>query len=258
MHTMTANTQEPASPDLVWDAERLTDPHQQPDKARRVRQMFDAIAPTYERVNTVSSGAQDVRWRRRMVRLARLRPGDVVLDVACGTGDVTRAFAGAEPRPDRIVGVDFAGAMLELAAARPIDDGAFIQGDALRLPIASASVSVVSCAFGIRNFENLTAGLREMHRVLVPGGRAVVLEFAVPAHPIFRRLYLWYVNQLMPLLATWISRDRTGAYRYLPRSVLSFTTSAQVAAAFRNAGFSEVDVHHLSWGIVAVYVASKS
>lgn len=241
----------------VWDASRLADPHAQPDKAVRVRRMFDAIAPTYELVNRVASGSRDAFWRREMVRLAEVRQEDILLDVACGTGDVVRAFAAAWPRPRRVIGLDFSAAMLARAAARPVTDGAFIQADALHLPLATASVSIVTCAFGIRNFNDLHAGLAEMARVLKPRGRAVVLEFCVPRRRLFRGLYLFYVNRIMPWLATWISRDRTGAYRYLPRSVISFADSDEVAASFRSAGFAEVAVYPLTWGIVAIYVAVR-
>jgi len=242
---------------LVWDTARLADPHAQPDKADRVRQMFDAIAPTYELVNTVASGARDARWRREMVRLAAVRSDDVLLDVACGTGDVARVFAAAQPRPARVIGLDFAGAMLARAAGRPIIGGSFIRGDALRLPLADASLSLVTCAFGIRNFNDLRAGLAEMARVLRPGGRAIVLEFCLPRRRLLRAAYLFYANRVLPRLATWISRDSTGAYRYLPRSVISFPDSGAVAAAFRSAGFAEVGIHRLTWGVVAVYVAVR-
>lgn len=242
----------------MWDKPRLADPHAQPDKADRVRRMFDAIAPTYELVNTVASGARDGYWRREMVRLAAVRSDDVLLDVACGTGDVARAFAAASVRPERIIGLDFAAAMLARAVARPIAGGAFIQADALNLPLADASASIVTCAFGIRNFKDLRAGLSEMARVLRPGGRAVVLEFCVPRRRLFRRAYLFYVHRLMPRLATWISRDSTGAYRYLPQSVISFPDIGEVVTAFRSAGFGEVAVHPLTWGIVAIYVAMRS
>ncbi|GMV97336.1 MAG: ubiquinone/menaquinone biosynthesis methyltransferase [Phycisphaerae bacterium] len=241
----------------LWDAARLENPHLEPDKPARVRAMFDAIAPTYERVNTLASGARDAFWRREMVRLAEVRAADVMLDVACGTGDVARTFAAAATRPRRIIGLDFAGRMLRQAAARPIPGGAFVQADALRLPLPDGCVSLVTCAFGVRNFADLRAGLLEMHRVLKPGGRAVVLEFCVPRQRLFRGLYLFYVNRLMPLLATWISRDRTGAYRYLPRSVLSFPDREGVAETFRSAGFESVTIHPLTGGIVAVYLARR-
>jgi demethylmenaquinone methyltransferase/2-methoxy-6-polyprenyl-1,4-benzoquinol methylase len=192
-----------------------------------------------------------------MVRLARIRPDDVHLDVACGTGDVARAFAAAEPRPSRIIGLDFAGGMLARAAARPIMGGAFVQADALQIPLADASTSLVTCAFGIRNFNDLRAGLAEMARVLRPGGRAVVLEFCLPRRRLFRGMYLLYANHILPRLGTWISRDSTGAYRYLPRSVISFPESGAVAAMFQSVGFAEVAIRRLTWGIVAVYVAVR-
>lgn len=242
----------------LWDDARLADPHTQPDKAQRIRQMFDAIAPTYERVNTLASGARDAAWRREMVRLADVRSTDILLDVACGTGDVARAFAAGAVRPARIVGLDFAGQMLRQAVLRPISAGHFVQGDALKLPLADASATLVTCAFGVRNFSSLVAGLTEMRRVLKPGGRAVVLEFGVPANRLFRGLYHFYANQLMPRLATWLSRDATGAYRYLPRSVVSFPDRAAVEATFRAAGFGPVAVHPLTFGIVAIYVARRS
>jgi demethylmenaquinone methyltransferase/2-methoxy-6-polyprenyl-1,4-benzoquinol methylase len=219
--------------------------------------MFDAIAPTYERVNAVASLGRDRYWRREMVRLAEVHPGDVLLDVACGTGDVARTFAGASVRPHRIVGADFSVPMLHRAASRPIDRGTFCQADALGLPLADASVSIVTCAFGIRNFQDLGCGLREMSRVLRPGGRAVILEFTVPTTPILRHLYLVYFRRILPMAATMISRDRTGAYRYLPESVLSFQGSDEITSALKAAGFDEVKVRLMTAGIVSIYVARK-
>jgi demethylmenaquinone methyltransferase/2-methoxy-6-polyprenyl-1,4-benzoquinol methylase len=145
-----------------------------------------------------------------------------------------------------------------LAAARPINGGTFVQADALRLPFADASVSIITCAFGIRNFQNLETGLREMHRALRPGGRAIVLEFSLPRPGWLRSAYLFYINRVMPQAATWISRDRSGAYRYLPRSVVSFADSDEVLAAFRAAGFVSAAAHPKTLGIVSIYVAAKA
>lgn len=242
----------------VWDRHRLTDPHGQHDKAARVRRMFDAIAPTYELVNRLTSAGRDRYWRREMVRLADVRADDVLLDVACGTGDVARTFGSAAVRPRRIVGADFAERMLREAVARPIADGGFACGDALRLPLADESVSIVTCAFGIRNFQDLNAGLREMHRVLKPAGRAVIAEFTVPSQPLLRSMYLFYFRRLLPRLATLISRDTSGAYRYLPESVLSFPDDQGVRAALTAAGFSNVTASRRTCGIVAMYVAQKA
>jgi demethylmenaquinone methyltransferase/2-methoxy-6-polyprenyl-1,4-benzoquinol methylase len=242
---------------MVWDARRLNSPHTQHDKRLRVRQMFDAIAPTYELVNALASLGRDRYWRREMVRLAEVKPDDVLLDVACGTGDVARAFANAPVRPRQVVGADFSKSMLGLAARRPIERGEFCQADALHIPLSDASVTIVTCAFGIRNFQDLACGLREMNRVLQPGGRAVILEFTVPTTPVLRRLYLFYFRRLLPLAATLISRDRTGAYRYLPESVLSFQGAGEIESALCAVGFDDVSVKPLTAGIVSIYVAHK-
>lgn len=242
----------------AWDEATLRSPHTQVDKDRRVQRMFDAIAPTYELVNTVSSAGRDAYWRREMVRLAEVRPDDVLLDVACGTGDVARAFASADVRPRHICGMDFAASMLRRAADRPISGGTFLQADALHLPAADGSVSIVTCAFGIRNFSNLSAGLQEMHRVLKPGGRVVILEFSVPRLPLIRQIYLFYFHRVMPIAATLISRDRTGAYRYLPRSVVSFPDRSEIVQALAAAGFATTTAHPCTLGIVTIYVARKA
>lgn len=244
--------------DVVWDRGRLASPHAQPDKADRVRRMFDAIAPTYERVNTLGSAGRDRYWRREMVRLADVRPDDVLLDLACGTGDVARAFAAGNPRPARIIGVDFSRPMLALAAARPVPGMVLAQGNAQQIPLADASVNIVSCAFGIRNLQDLGAGLREMQRVLRPDGRAVILEFTVPRATIFRQLYLFYVGRILPALAWLLSGDRTGAYRYLHKSVLSFHGREEIVSSLKSAGFADITVHPLTWGIVAIYLARKA
>lgn len=243
---------------IVWDAARLHSPHTQRDKSARVRRMFDAIAPTYERVNAVASAGRDARWRREMVRLADVRAEDVLLDIACGTGDVARTFAAGDPRPAMILGLDFSGPMLDEAVRRPIRRGTFVQADALRIPLAPATASIATCAFGVRNFQDLAVGLAEMYRVLRPGGRAVILEFSLPRNRMLRKLYLLYFNRIMPVLATWISRDGSGAYRYLPRSVVSFHGRDELMSCFRAAGFTEVAAHSRTMGIVTIFVARKS
>jgi demethylmenaquinone methyltransferase/2-methoxy-6-polyprenyl-1,4-benzoquinol methylase len=220
--------------------------------------MFDAIAPTYELVNSVSSAGRDRYWRREMVRLASVRSGDVLIDIACGTGDVARTFAAGSVRPARIVGLDFSASMLAEAASRPVAAGCFIGGDALLLPLADDSATLVTCAFGIRNFQNLIAGLREMHRVLRPGGRAVILEFGLPRSRWLRAAYLFYFRRVMPLVAGWLSRDRSGAYRYLPSSVVHFPGSDEILAALTTAGFNCVAVYPKTFGIASIYVAAKS
>ena len=210
--------------------------------------MFNAIAPRYELVNSVFSVGRDATWRRRAVRLARVRADDDVLDVACGTGDFARAFSAARPR--LVVGCDFAHDMLIRATRRAKGTSRWCEADALRLPYRSGSFSITSCAFGVRNFQNLDAGLREMFRVLRPGGRAVILEFAQPSNRLARGLYALYSTRLMPVVASWISKDRSGAYRYLPRSVVSFIDAGQMC-------FARVTATPLTMGVVTVYLALR-
>ena len=244
-----------ASREQAWSQQQLQAPHEVADKAGRVRRMFNAIAPRYELVNRLFSFGRDRSWRRRAVRLAKVRADDDVLDIACGTGDFARSFAKAAPRS--VVGCDFAEEMLALAAAQPPHSITWREADALNLPFDDGSFSITSCAFGIRNFQDLDRGLAEMHRVLRPGGRAVILEFSRPKNRVFRFLYEIYANRFMPFAATLISRDRTGAYRYLPRSVVSFTTEQEVCDALRAAGFSRTNTFALTMGVVTVFVAQR-
>ncbi|MFQ5410822.1 MAG: bifunctional demethylmenaquinone methyltransferase/2-methoxy-6-polyprenyl-1,4-benzoquinol methylase UbiE [Phycisphaerae bacterium] len=241
--------------ETIWDDGRLVRPHDQPDKARRVREMFDRIAPTYERVNRWLSAGRDAAWRRRAVKLAAIEPTDRVLDVACGTGDFARAFSKADPQC--VVGTDFSERMLDLAPRGGTDAIEWCRADALALPFADASYSVVSCAFGVRNFQNLSAGLREMHRILRPGGRAVILEFSMPRSGPVASLYSIYFHRVLPRAARWISGDRSGAYDYLPKSVSSFLDAAGIISALQSADFTYVESRSLSMGIVRVFVAVK-
>lgn len=245
---------EPRRPPVAWDGPALRAPHAQPDKAARVQAMFDAIAPTYQRLNTVASLGRDAAWRRRAVAAAGVRPEDLVLDVCCGTGDMVRAFARLQPPPRRIIGVDFAAGMLARARldARtcPVH---LLRGDALRLPLADAAADVISCAFGVRNFADLAAGLGEMFRVARPGARVVILEFAMPEHPVLRRAYGWYCGHVLPRLAALLSGDRTGAYRYLPRSIQTFEPAGTLARRLAAAGFRDVTVERMNLGGVVLY-----
>jgi len=239
----------------AWEPATLASPHTQLDKAARVQRMFNAIAPTYESVNSLFSAGRDAFWRRRAVELAGVGPGDTVLDIACGTGDLARAMLRASA--DRVIGCDFAHQMLLRAARHPTLPTLCCEADALALPLPDASVTAVSCAFGVRNFQDLGVGLREMHRVLCPGGRAVVLEFTRPRRLAVRVAYELYASRIMPTLAAWVSRDRHGAYRYLPRSVVSFLDAKRMCDRLADAGFADVKATPLTLGVVTVYVARK-
>jgi len=243
----------PPTPD-VWNDSLLANPHAVSDKRERVRRMFSAIAPSYDLNNRLHTLWMDQSWRRRAVKLASLKPTDRVVDVACGTGDLTRAFhrGGAAA----VFGVDFTFEMLPLAVGKSAQSR-FINADAQALPLPDECCDVVSIAFGIRNVADPSAALREFHRVLRPGGRLIVLEFSLPNHPLLRGLYNFYFKQVLPRTATWISRDKTGAYKYLPRSVNTFLNPDQMAIMLRNAGFSGVSAHPMTFGICFCYRGTK-
>ena len=276
----------------AWDDAHLADPHGDPDKARRVRAMFAAIAPKYDLNNRLHSLGRDRAWRRVAVEMAEVRPGDRVLDVACGTGDLAIVFrdelleAKFEKRIPRsgpvakhdapvriVIGLDFTFEMLPLAVAKsdpfpgwdPVEADeqnffhglTFVHGDAMRLPFADASFDIVSIAFGLRNVADPAAALAEFHRVLRPGGRVIVLEFTVPSNPLMRWINAVYCGRIMPRTATWIAGDTSGAYRYLPRSVNTFADRETLMRSLGGAGFVDAVSRSLSFGIAACYRGVK-
>ncbi len=243
-----------------WDSSALSgDPHQRADKADRVRAMFTAIAHAYDFNNRVHSFGLDQRWRRIAVRLAGPIDRASVLDVACGTGDLTLEFARAGAAA--VVGLDYTPAMLDHARVKAARAGArcagvaFIEGDAQALPYPNASFDRVSIAFGLRNVADPQSALREFHRVLRPGGRLIVLEFAEPTSAIVRFAHQLYTNRIMPWTATLLARDRSGAYRYLPRSVQTFLDPSALKEQLNHAGFSKVEQHPLTMGTCVISVA---
>ena len=233
----------------------MRSPHNVADKAARVRTMFNNIAGRYERTNTICSGGRDASWRRKAVALANIRRDDDVLDVACGTGDLTRAFAQEHPRT--IIGCDFAHEMLLRAAESEGLPTHWVEADALKMPFPDRSFSLISCAFGVRNFVDLDAGLREFFRLLRLGGRVVILEFSRPEWRVFRLVYELYANYVMPRAASWISGDHSGAYRYLPRSVVSFPGATQMCERLSQAGFTACTATSLTFGVVNIYRGTK-
>ena len=251
-------------PSRLWSNDDLADPHAVRDKAARVRSMFGAIAPSYDLNNRLHSLWRDQAWRRAAVRVATLQPGEAVLDVACGTGDLALAFARAGA--GRVVGLDFAFPMLRLArakAAAPRHRAAascvpcYQSGDAMRLPFADGSFDVLSIAFGIRNVADPARAIGEFGRVLRPGGRLIILEFSLPRRRALRGLYTFYFRHVMPRTAALIARDRTGAYRYLPESVNTFLDRDRLQATMADAGLADVSAVPLTFGIAVVYRGAK-
>jgi demethylmenaquinone methyltransferase/2-methoxy-6-polyprenyl-1,4-benzoquinol methylase len=211
-----------------------------------VRRMFDRVAPRYDLANTVFSLGQDKGWRQAAARATRLAPGEVAVDVACGTGALTRELEAMAPGA-LVVGMDFSQEMLERAG-----QGRFVAGDALRLPLADASLDVVTIAFGLRNLPEPGQGLLELRRVLRPGGRLVVCEFSQPVVPVFREVYRRYLTRLMPVAARRLTSDPE-AYQYLARSIGAWPDQPGLARWLQEAGFVEVAWRHLSGGIVALH-----
>lgn len=243
--------------DPAWTPDTLAgNPHQRQDKADRVRRMFGAISGKYDLNNRLHSFGRDQAWRRRAVRLAAPGPTDRVLDVACGTGDLTLAFASASPPPAAVMGVDFTPQMLDVARRKSGPGGpSFLEGDAMSLQFPDSSFDVVSIAFGIRNVSDPSKALREFRRVLAPGGRLVILEFGQPGNPIMRWLNSVYTTQVMPLTASVIAGDRSGAYRYLPRSVEAFLDPRALAHAVAQAGFADVRQVPMTFGVCVATTA---
>lgn len=248
----------------AWsDAQLALDPHAAHDKPDRVRRMFAAIAPSYDLNNRVHSLWRDQAWRRCAVDAARVRPGDTVLDIACGTGDLTQAFALRSPAA-RVIGLDFTPEMLDIARRKqkrlPDADAArieYLQGDAQALPIDSASVDVVSIAFGIRNVADPARAVAEFARVLRSGGRLVILEFSNPTWAPIRWFNDLYCRRIMPRTATLISRDRSGAYKYLPKSVGTFMSPESMCGLLTRHSFQGVTTRRMTLGICCLYAAVR-
>jgi demethylmenaquinone methyltransferase/2-methoxy-6-polyprenyl-1,4-benzoquinol methylase len=222
--------------------------------------MFAGIAGRYDLLNHLLSGNIDKSWRRLVARTLQpsLVEGARVLDVACGTGDLSLVLASAGAA--RIVGLDFCRPMLEIARrkaetdARPVP---FVEGDALRLPFADEAFDVVTIAFGLRNLAGVAEGLRELRRILRPGGRVAVLEFSTPVVPGFRTLFRLYFTRVLPRIGGLVSGSR-GAYEYLHDSVSQFPDQKRLAELMREAGFEKVGYRNLTGGIAALHTGTRA
>lgn len=218
----------------------------------QIRRMFGALAGRYDLLNRILSLSLDRRWRRATVRALAPRPGQRALDLCCGTADLALELraAGLE-----VVGADFSHEML-LEARRKAPGLALVEADALRLAFADASFDLVTIGFGLRNLADYDAGLRELLRVLRPGGRLAVLEFSVPTAPAFRRVYHLYLGRLVPAVGRALS-SRHGAYQYLADTVREFPDQAELGRRIQGAGFQPVQWVNLTGGITALHIAGK-
>ena len=247
---------------------RPEDASSEADASRKVRDMFTQIAPRYDLLNHLLSFELDRLWRARAAKCLRpilKRPDALVLDLCCGTGDLALALGNVGEA--RILGADFAHAMLVRARIKsqlapklsglpsrvPIP---FLEADALRLPFADASFDLVTSAFGFRNLANYEAGLREVYRVLKPGGTTAILEFAEPPQGFPGALYRWYFTRVLPRVG-WLISGHQSAYTYLPKSVSRFFRPPQLAAGMRRVGYQSVGIHEWTMRTVALHTATR-
>jgi demethylmenaquinone methyltransferase / 2-methoxy-6-polyprenyl-1,4-benzoquinol methylase len=219
--------------------------------AQGVQRMFDRVAPRYDLANTMFSLGQDKGWRQAAARATVLAGGEVAVDVACGTGALTRELQALAPGAV-VVGMDFSQGMLVRAQPAGGERLRLAAGDAVALPLSDASVDVVTIAFGLRNLPEPGQGLLELRRVLGPGGRLVVCEFSHPVVPGFREVYRRYLTRLIPVAARRLTSDPE-AYQYLARSIGAWPDQPGLARWLQEAGFGQVAWRNLSGGIVALH-----
>lgn len=230
------------------------------EEKQHIGQLFDRIASTYDGLNHGLSLNIDRRWRRKTVAL--MAPAKHVLDVAIGTADLTIEML-RQGKVEQVTGIDLSDQMMEIGQGKVerMKDLAkervqFVHANAQAMPFEDASFDGVTCAFGCRNFSNLDEGLREMYRVLKPGGQVTILEFSYPTRRYIRVLYDFYFTHVLPTIGRIVSRDKT-AYSYLNKSVKSFCWGEAFAQHLHDAGFREESFQTLTFGIATIYTAIK-
>jgi demethylmenaquinone methyltransferase/2-methoxy-6-polyprenyl-1,4-benzoquinol methylase len=228
-------------------------------KKQQVEQMFDNIAPKYDFLNHFLSLGIDKLWRRKAIRILSHYKSDMLLDVATGTGDF--AVAAFRLKPRKIVGFDISEQMLNVGRTKVKRLGLdhiieFTKGDSEAMPFPEGQFDAITVAFGVRNFENLEKGISEFHRVLKPGGVAIILEFSKPRYFPMKQLYSFYFFRILPFVGRLVSKDHS-AYSYLPESVMAFPDGFEFLSVLKKIGFSATSQRRLTFGIATIYVAQK-
>jgi demethylmenaquinone methyltransferase/2-methoxy-6-polyprenyl-1,4-benzoquinol methylase len=233
----------------------INDNRHSPDFAGQVNRMFDRVAGRYDALNSLMTAGLHHRWRERAAARTQLQPGDSALDVCCGTGDLALELAQLVTPGGHVVGCDFSEPMLDLArekaAERSADGVRFEWADALELPYDGERFDAVTVGFGVRNLADLDRGLREMARVLKPGGRLVILEITTPTRPPLSVFFSLWFDRIVPLLGAFSSNPE--AYSYLPESVRSFPSPRGLAEKMDGAGFTGIRYTVLAGGIIAIH-----
>jgi len=228
------------------------------DKSRRVRGVFDSVAPKYDLMNDIMSGGLHRAWKAYTVMVADVREGQQVLDIAGGTGDLAKAFSGKVGKTGQVVLTDINEAMLRTGRDRLLDAGCAIDAavcDAEQSPFADGRFDLVSVAFGLRNMTHKDLALKEMNRILKPGGRLLVLEFSRVAKPL-QKVYDWYSFKVLPRLGQLVAGDEA-SYRYLAESIRVHPPQHELKILMQGCGFGHVDYHNLTGGMVALHVGIK-
>ena len=225
------------------------------DKKNQVKRIFDSIAGDYDFLNHLLSFGIDKYWRRKALKLTGVNSGSILLDVACGTGDV--AIAARKLGVKNIIGADFSHNMLKLFNTKSNwIIGKNIQMVAENMPLKNESVTNITVAFGVRNFYDVQQGFNSFYKVLKKNGKATIIEFSLPSNPFFRWLYKFYFKKILPLIGGIISGDRE-AYKYLPESVEEFDEKINIPSLLKISGFKKVERYNLTFGIVQVVIAVK-
>lgn len=225
------------------------------EKKTKVKIIFDNIAPKYDMLNHLLSFGIDKRWRKKALKLSGVNSDSILLDVACGTGDV--AIEAYRQGVRKIIGADFSHNMLRLFNKK--SDwivGNNVQMVAEVIPLKDGSVTNITVAFGVRNFYDIAEGFKSFHRVLKKNGKATVIEFRMPSNKVFKQIYKFYFKKILPTIGGLISGDKS-AYEYLPSSVEEFDEKVDLKKLLYDAGFSNVEYHSFTFGTVQVLIAEK-
>ena len=251
---------------MMGSAEDVKPYNDEEAKGKQVGEMFDSIAPSYDFMNTMMTGGLHVNWRNRALKMASasLPHGapKLALDVACGTGDVSFRLHELFPKA-HITGLDLSAGMLKIASEKlkGMDSDAqnhitFIEGNSLKMPFPNETFDMVTVAYGVRNFEHLEDGYKEMHRVMKPGGVICVIELSEPANGFIKSLYRIYSRRVIPVIGRMVSHD-TRAYSYLPESIAACPQRGEMTAMMERAGFKEARFKSLTLGVITIYIATK-